>query len=190
MPNKDLPGRGARAGGDLLQLPENTNTSVTDMAEYLAAEVMRDHPGITPRANGAGKVPFVWIEHYPRDEAQRRVGLGEEWDLITFSDYEIREVRTATGWRPKIGKPEWEPLGRARVEKLVGGHRLDEREPLAVAATGGCRTPPPAPRRPCLPDERTGRTFLATAEHPWPGTPPRPSLPSPGPARPRPSLRP
>ena len=38
------------------QLPDNTNISVTNMAEYLAAEVIEGHGMPTP---------LVWIEHYP-----------------------------------------------------------------------------------------------------------------------------
>jgi hypothetical protein len=43
------------------QLPDNENTSVTNMAEYLAAEVIekRDLPS-----------PLVWVEHYPEHEGE------------------------------------------------------------------------------------------------------------------------
>jgi hypothetical protein len=37
------------------QLPENNNTSVTNMAEYIAAEVMERHSLSTP---------LTWVEHY------------------------------------------------------------------------------------------------------------------------------
>jgi hypothetical protein len=37
------------------QLPENDNTSVTNMAEYLAAEVIEEHGLPTP---------LIWIEQY------------------------------------------------------------------------------------------------------------------------------
>ena len=43
------------------QLPDNYNTSVTNMAEYLAAEMLREHSLATP---------LIWVEHYPR--ARRR----------------------------------------------------------------------------------------------------------------------
>jgi len=45
------------------QLQDNENTSVTNMAEYLAAEVMKKH-GLP--------MPLTWIEHYP--EHEREVG--------------------------------------------------------------------------------------------------------------------
>src|SRR5215207_10015468 len=47
------------------QLPDNENTSVTNMAEYLAAEVIGEHGLATP---------LTWIEHYPE-----QVCLGGVW---------------------------------------------------------------------------------------------------------------
>ncbi len=38
------------------QPPENHNTSITNMAQYLAAEVIEEHSLPTP---------LRWIEHYP-----------------------------------------------------------------------------------------------------------------------------
>jgi len=92
------------------ELPENTNTSVTNMAEYISAEVIEEHGLPTP---------LTWIEHYPRDESQRRAGLKEEWDLVGFSDYEVRETYGSGGQRVRIGTPDWKPLSRERVEEMV-----------------------------------------------------------------------
>jgi 7,8-dihydro-6-hydroxymethylpterin-pyrophosphokinase len=117
------------------ELPDNDNTSVTNMAEYIAAEVIEEHNLPTP---------FTWIEHYPRDESQRRAGLREEWDLVTFSSYEIQEVRTASGWRMKIGAPDWKPSGRDQVEELIGDslhacQAPDAPDEANVALAGECR---------------------------------------------------
>ncbi len=60
------------------QLPDNDNTSVTNMAEYLAAEVAERHSLPTP---------LTWIEHYP----ENRGGPGE-WSLVSFSSWEVRDV--------------------------------------------------------------------------------------------------
>ena len=60
------------------QLPNNDNTSVTNMAEYLAAEVIGKHDLITP---------LTWIEHYPEHAG----GVGE-WSLVKFSSWEPMEV--------------------------------------------------------------------------------------------------
>src|SRR5215204_6030403 len=43
------------------QLPDNPNTSVTNMVEYLAAEVIEEHCLPTP---------LTWIEHYPEHERE------------------------------------------------------------------------------------------------------------------------
>ena len=44
------------------ELPENQNTSITNMAEYLAAEVSARYlPGVLDSDQIR---PFIWIEHY------------------------------------------------------------------------------------------------------------------------------
>ena len=53
------------------QLPDNDNTSITNMAEYLVAEVIKAHSLTTP---------ITWIEHYPEHEGE--VG---EYSLVAFS---------------------------------------------------------------------------------------------------------
>jgi hypothetical protein len=60
------------------QLPDNENTSVTNMAEYLAAEVIeeRDLP-----------TPLVWVEHYPEHR-----GKPGEHSLIRFSSWDPWKV--------------------------------------------------------------------------------------------------
>ena len=55
------------------QLPDNHNTSVTNMAEYLAAEVMEKH---------ALPTPLTWVEHYPENR-----GEPGEWSVISFSSW-------------------------------------------------------------------------------------------------------
>ena len=61
------------------QLPDNHNTSVTNMAEYLVAEVMEEH---------ALPTPLVWVEHYPEHEGE----IGE-YSLVRFSSWDVRKVR-------------------------------------------------------------------------------------------------
>ena len=53
------------------QLPDNDNTSVTNMAEYLAGEVIEEQSLPTP---------LTWIEHYPEHEGE----IGE-YSLVRFS---------------------------------------------------------------------------------------------------------
>ena len=94
------------------QLPENKNTSVTNMAEYLAAEVVEEHGLATP---------LTWIEHYP----EHRGKLGE-YSLVRFSSWERREVCLGGVWRHRVGPPKWSPL-----------HPLDSRKRKAMTATLG-----------------------------------------------------
>ena len=60
------------------QPPVNDNTSVTNMAEYLAAEVIeeRDLP-----------TPLVWVGHYPEHR-----GKPGEYSLIRFSSWDPWKV--------------------------------------------------------------------------------------------------
>ena len=78
------------------QVPDNDNTSATNMAEYLAAEVIEEHQLSTPLA---------WIEHYPEHEAE----IGE-YSLVRFSNWNLREICLGGVWRYKVGSPKWSPL--------------------------------------------------------------------------------
>ena len=57
------------------QPADNSNTSVTNMAEYLAAEVIKGH---------TLSMPLIWIEHYPEHQG----GIGE-YSLVRFSPWKI-----------------------------------------------------------------------------------------------------
>ena len=92
------------------QLSNNPNTSVTNMAEYLAAEIIDEHRLPTP---------LVWIEHWPEETTD---GGEETFELVGFSGYEVTQRAPYLGeTRAWIGEPTWKPLDRATVEVLVGG---------------------------------------------------------------------
>ena len=91
------------------QLPDNGNTSVTNMAEYLAAEVVEGHSLPTP---------LVWVEHYPEHEGE----IGE-YSLVTFSSWEIEEVCLGGAWRRRVGSPRWSHLTREEADELTGAGR-------------------------------------------------------------------
>jgi hypothetical protein len=84
------------------QPPDNDNTSVTNTAEYLAAEVMEEHKLPTP---------LVWIEHYPEHK-----GKIVEYSLVRFSNRELTEVCLGSVWRYRVGSPRWSPLRREEVD--------------------------------------------------------------------------
>jgi hypothetical protein len=87
------------------QLPDNDNTSVTNMAEYLAAEVIREQSLPTP---------LVWIEHYPEHEGE----IGE-YSLVRFSDWRREEVCLGGEWRYRVGSPEWASLSVEEAKEMV-----------------------------------------------------------------------
>ncbi len=91
------------------QLPENDNTSVTNMAEYLAAEVVEGN-SLPP--------PLTWIEHYPEHEGE--VG---EYSLVAFSSWKPEETLLGGVWRLRVGRPSWSHLDPEDVEDLIGAGR-------------------------------------------------------------------
>jgi hypothetical protein len=87
------------------QPPVNDNTSVTNMAEYLAAEVMEEHKLPTP---------LVWIEHYPEHKGE----IGE-YSLVRFSSWQPKEVCLGGVWRYRMGSPKWSHLPSDAVDDLL-----------------------------------------------------------------------
>src|SRR5215204_3642277 len=96
------------------QLPDNENTSVTNMAEYLVAEVIEEHDLSTP---------LVWVEHY----SKHRSRLGE-YCLARFSSWKRREVCLGGVWCWRVGSPRW-----FTVASPGGTSRLEVRSPRATA---------------------------------------------------------
>jgi hypothetical protein len=89
------------------QLPDNHNTSITNMAEYIAAEIIEEHDLPTPLEEHDLPTPLVWVEHYPEHEGE----IGE-YSLMTFSDWELEEVSLGGIWRLRVGVPSWSPAPR------------------------------------------------------------------------------
>lgn len=87
-----------------------TGAPLTNMAEYLAAEVIEEHGLATP---------LTWIEHYPEHEG----GIGE-YSLGEFSCWECEEVCLGGVWRYRVEPPKWSSLRLQEVGVLIGG--LDE----------------------------------------------------------------
>jgi hypothetical protein len=104
------------------QLPDNHNTSVTNMAEYLAAEVLKGHGLPTPLAR---------IEHYPEHEGE----IGD-YSLVRFSSWELEEVCLGGIWRLRIGVPSWSHLRPEEVEFLLRDGTGEQRPPSTVEQPG------------------------------------------------------
>ena len=95
------------------QLQENDNTSITNMAEYLAADVIEEHSLPTP---------LRWIEHYPEHEGE----IGE-YSLVDFSCWKLEEILLGGVWRLRVGRPRWSHLDPAEVEKMTGAKGVPPR---------------------------------------------------------------
>ena len=89
------------------QPPDNDNTSVTNMAEYLAAEVIEEHDLPTSR---------TWIEHYPEHEGE----IGE-YSLVSFSGWETVVACLGGVWRYRMVRPRWSPLNPEEAEAHTMG---------------------------------------------------------------------
>ena len=87
------------------QLTDNDNTSVTNIVEYLAAEVIEEHDLPTP---------LTWVEHYPDHEGE----IGE-YSLVRFSSWEPQEVCLGGVWRYRVGSPRWSPLLPEEVDVTI-----------------------------------------------------------------------
>ena len=76
-------------------------------AEVIAAEVIAARWLLAP----------VWIEYHPEETT---VAGEESFELVVFSDYNVREIVGPTGARLEVGEPFWKPLDRHCGEVLIG----------------------------------------------------------------------
>jgi hypothetical protein len=110
----------------LTELPNNENTSVTNLIENLAAEVVLDNDdafdwgAIYTDANP----PFALIEHYPDrfpSSTFRDSMFAESFDYVTFPNYHIHYQYSFAmkANRPRFMRPEWGRLAREKVLEIV-----------------------------------------------------------------------
>ncbi len=93
------------------ELSENTNTSITNMCECLAAEIAARHPDLFPDGH-----PFVFIEHH----APGTLGDGDRYDRVVFDGYRAHPGRVGVRERMILGVPRWRRMRSADVEALIG----------------------------------------------------------------------
>ena len=97
----------------LSELPSNNNTSVTNLVECLAAEVLTRY---LPERIGQ-ELPFHCIEHYPKVPGSN---LPESFDLVTF-DLTVPERRSGHGKdRLSLGTPQWRRITCRDLEIMFG----------------------------------------------------------------------
>lgn len=104
------------------QLDENRNTSVTNMAEYVAAEIGAAH---FPH-RFEEREPFVWLEHYRHPE-ERDQDLREMWSRVTFDSYTPRLVTLGGVVRTRPGIPRWTHMKTDGVARLIGAAEMTDR---------------------------------------------------------------
>ncbi|MDP9474930.1 MAG: hypothetical protein M3R38_04445 [Actinomycetota bacterium] len=91
------------------ELLSNTGTSITNVAEVVAAEIAHAYRLPTP---------LVYIEHYPPEATD---GRAETFELVVFASWESREIARLPGELIReIGRPIWKRVDRRSVEILVG----------------------------------------------------------------------
>jgi hypothetical protein len=117
------------------QIPENEGTSVTNMAEYLAAQVLVKY---LASQDGLAR-PFHWVEHYPDDCSHPEVYhprgrhqatySQERFSAVTFAHYDPRRKVVFGGHeRVKFGDAEFGPLDQQELETLIGQEWVPEFE--------------------------------------------------------------
>jgi hypothetical protein len=99
------------------ELPENTNTSITNLCEYLAWEIGRAYlPGRFEHEQ-----PFDWVELYPGERFHPIKSRREDaYSLAHFEDYKPRVVWLGGERRIRIGQPTWTHLSREQLETMLG----------------------------------------------------------------------
>ena len=103
------------------QLEENRNTSITNMAEYLAAEIGAKHfPDRFEQPD-----PFTWVEHYCYPE-ERDPALRETWSRVRFDSYTPRLVTLGGVMRTKLGTPRWIYVPTKDMAQLIGAAEIAE----------------------------------------------------------------
>jgi hypothetical protein len=109
------------------QLEENRNTSITNLSEYIAAELGAKHfPGRFEQPE-----PFVFVEHY-RYPKERDPALRETWSRVRFDSYTPRLVTLGGVMRTKLGTPRWIYLPTRDVVRLIGASEMTEEDGTAT----------------------------------------------------------
>lgn len=114
----------------LSELDENGSTSVTNLIEVLAAELIARH--FPHRFEAVADDPVLLIEHYPPRAEPRRGASGRpEYDRVTFGAWRPRKIWLGGQERRSLGEPDWTHLPDDRVRALLG----DEADDLPAAGS-------------------------------------------------------
>jgi hypothetical protein len=91
-------------------------TSITNLAEYLAADLIARH--FPDRLDSIGQ-SVVWVEHYARQNVAEARKFGE-FAFVSFAPW--RPTRTILAGIPRrtLGRPSWQYASRLTIEDLLG----------------------------------------------------------------------
>lgn len=103
----------------ITELPSNENTSVTNMIEYLTAELLAKH---YPQALYQD-APVVVIERYLRSEEEKRHGIEECWSIVEFNSLQPTKTWLGNGPRVRVGAPSWKDITEAEYDALADATR-------------------------------------------------------------------
>jgi hypothetical protein len=93
------------------ELADNPSTSITNMMEHLAPEIIRE---FLPQAFEELELPTI-IEHYPPRGKYR-----EALDLVTFEKPSPRKAWLGGRQRISLGEPHWRHLPIEDVRRILG----------------------------------------------------------------------
>jgi hypothetical protein len=114
------------------ELPQNTSSSVTNMAEYLAPELVQRH---FPHCFEAIP-PAIFLEQYVEERTPHgRLGRKATWDRLTFHTWRPRRVWLSGHERLSFGEPQWEHLPGREVAALIGQEELRALSPTIASDT-------------------------------------------------------
>jgi hypothetical protein len=106
--------------------PANPSTSVTNLAEVLAAEIVARHFPLRFDFDE----PVIWLEYSPALHDRRSGKRGHpRFDRVTFASWAPRRIWLGGQARISLGEPTWEPAPLPEVAALIGAHELDDPVP-------------------------------------------------------------
>jgi hypothetical protein len=128
------------------ELPENRTTSVTNLMETLAPELIGRH--LPHRYEVLDEEPAIVIEHYPPVQDPRgRVREKATYDRVTFANWHPRKVWLHGQERLSLGEPEWHHLPDDEVRSLLGDEADDLPQQARASGTLTASDPFPQPAR-------------------------------------------
>jgi hypothetical protein len=109
--------------------PDNPSTSVTNMAELLAAGLIQQH--FPQRFDH--EPPAILLEHYPRElHSSGRTARQPTWDWLSFHSWAPRRVWLGGRERQAFGEPEWRSVPEHEGEALVNREEMGAQPPSSA----------------------------------------------------------